>query len=122
MAMPISAKMMWKPSDSAICARAAIRSEITMGGPEGPPLHYRAATLSRRRIRSGSRQRLPGARHRLLLDAGFRPVAHAGREDLLQPSQLFLRERRLVIRCGERFELALDDVGRERAPRDTARE
>src|SRR5262245_63780012 len=124
MAMPISAKMMWKPSESAICALAAMRSEIDMRGPEGPPLHYRVIDyrLSGRGIRGSRWQCLPRSRHRLLLDARLRPVAHAGREDLPEASQFVWRERHLVIRRGDRLELALDDVGRERAPRDPARE
>src|SRR6266850_7294049 len=64
----------------------------------------------------------PGADRILLLEAGLRPVAHAGREDRPQTRPLRRREADGVIGLAEGPGLALDDVGGDVRTGDLARE
>src|SRR5258705_7834723 len=64
----------------------------------------------------------PGAERVLLLIAGLRPVAHAGREGRLQSRPLCRREAHGIVGFPERLGLALDDIGRNVRPGDLARE
>src|SRR5207247_2161469 len=85
--------------------------------PSGVRHRRRGKPFAARAI--GKRQRRNRA---LLADTGLVPVAHAVRENVVQPAQLRRREdQRRIVRRVERLQLAFQDVLRQRPAGDLSR-
>src|SRR5688572_23477569 len=103
-------------------ARLSQAMPAAAAGTEKMPSALATAIVRDRFMTASLFQENPGAQRVLLLEPGLRPVAHAGREDRLQPRPLRGREGLGVVRGIERLALALDDVGGDIGAGHLARE